>query len=174
MRLTRAVLMILPGLLSIPVAFASPSQPINVLVMHWYDRGYPSNDLFDRSLQTALEASAPQGVEYYSEYLETNRFPGDEQARLLSEYLRQKYAGRKLDVIISGVSRSSPQIPERPFSGCADRVCKRSASSCGRCRGGWSRGIHFRQHVREDFELGTAVASADETTVRRKRNVEPR
>jgi PAS domain S-box-containing protein len=106
MRLTRAVLMILPGLLSIPVAFASPSQPINVLVMHWYDRGYPSNDLFDRSLQTALEASAPQGVEYYSEYLETNRFPGDEQARLLSEYLRQKYAGRKLDVIISGVSRS--------------------------------------------------------------------
>jgi PAS domain S-box-containing protein len=103
MRLTRCVLMILV-LLSTVGALARPSGPINVLVMHWYDRGYSSNDTFDRTLQDALQSVAPEGIEYYSEYLETNRFPGDDQARILSEYMRQKYAGRRPDVIISGVS----------------------------------------------------------------------
>lgn len=105
MRLTRFVLLILP-LLSSAVALASPSGPINVLVMHWYDRGYPSNDTFDKTLQDALQSLAPGGVEYYSEYLETKRFPGDEQARILSEYLRQKYADRRIDAIITGVSET--------------------------------------------------------------------
>ena len=130
MRLMRAVLVIL---LSIPGALASRSGPINVLVMHWYDRAYSSNDAFDQALHAALEASEPEGVEYYSEYLETNRFPGEEQAHLLSEYLRQKYAGRRLDAIITGTSQTLdfllkyrhelfPGVPiafatERPVSG---------------------------------------------------------
>src|SRR6476619_5169192 len=103
MRFTRPLLMI-AALLLATGALAKPSGPVNVLVMHWYDRGYSSNDDFDRALQAALQSAAPEGVEYFSEYLETNRFPGDYQARVLSEYLRQKYAGRKLDVIISGVN----------------------------------------------------------------------
>jgi len=100
--------MMVVSLLSTSRALASPSRPINVLVMHWYDRAYSSNDEFDRTLQAALNASAPKGVgvEYYSEYLETNRFPGEDQTAILSEYLRQKYAGRRLDVIISGVSQT--------------------------------------------------------------------
>jgi hypothetical protein len=105
MRLTRFVLLILP-LLSTAGALARPSRRINVLVMHWYDRGFPSNEEFDRTLQDALQSLAPKGVEYYSEYLETDRFPGDDQARLLSEYLRQKYAGRRLDAMIAGVSET--------------------------------------------------------------------
>jgi hypothetical protein len=74
-------------LLSIPGALAKPDGPIHVLVMHWYDRAYPANDEFDRTLQAALQSSVPGGVEYYSEYLGT--LPGDDQARLLSDYLRQ-------------------------------------------------------------------------------------
>jgi PAS domain S-box-containing protein len=101
MRLTRTVALLLA--LGAP---ASSSGPITVLVMHWYGRDDGLNDEFDRTLQSALNASAPEGVEYYSEYLETNKFPGQYQARLLSEYLRQKYAGRRLDVIISGVSET--------------------------------------------------------------------
>jgi len=101
MRLTRTVALLLA--LGAP---ASPSGPINVLVMHWYGREDALNDEFDRTLEAALNASAPEGVEYYSEYLETNKFPGQDQARLLSEYLRQKYAGRRLDVIISSVSET--------------------------------------------------------------------
>ena len=112
MHFTRPLLMIL-ALLSTTGALAKPSAPINVLVMHWYDRAYSSNNDFDRALQAALQASAPEGVEYYSEYLETNRFSGDDQARVLSEYLRQKYAGRRLDVVISGIN---PVLGSRFFS----------------------------------------------------------
>src|SRR5437763_9386986 len=100
----RTVSMILPLLLSAAGALAKPARQINVLVMHWYGSGYYPNNSFDSALEAALRNSAPEGVEYYSEYLETNKFPGEGQARLLSEYLRQKYAGRRLDVIISGVS----------------------------------------------------------------------
>src|SRR5438874_5605073 len=103
MRLMRSVMMAL-SLLSTPGALATPSGPINVLVMHWYDRGYSPNEEFDRALQAALNASAPEGVEYYSEYLETKRFPGEDQARLLSQYLQRKYAGKRLDVIIAETS----------------------------------------------------------------------
>jgi len=39
-------------------------------------------------------------------YCAHDGFPGDEQARILSEYLRQKYAGRRLDAIITGVSET--------------------------------------------------------------------
>ena len=82
------------------------ARPKRVLVMHWYDRGFPPIEL-RQAFQAALRSATPEGVEYYSEYLETNRFPGEDQARLLSDYLRQKYAGRKIDVI---VSRASPPL----------------------------------------------------------------
>src|SRR5689334_339312 len=105
MHVTRSMLMILP-LIWAAGAPAKPSGPIHVLVMHWYDRGYPSNGTFDRALEDALQSLAPEGIDYYSEYLETKNFPGDNQARILSEYLRQKYAGRRLDVIIAGASET--------------------------------------------------------------------
>ena len=56
--------------------------PKRVLVMHWYDREYPANPLFDRYFQAALESHAPPGgIESYSEYLDTNKFPGEKQAK---------------------------------------------------------------------------------------------
>lgn len=101
MRLRRSIILLL-GLLVPEMAPADPSHPLRVLVMHWYDRTYFSNDLFDQTLKSSLERSAPQGVEYYSEYLETNRFPGNDQARLLCDYLRRKYVDTRLDAVIAG------------------------------------------------------------------------
>ena len=43
----------------------------------------------------------PGSVEYYSEYLESNRFPGEKQSLLLRDYLRTKYADRNIDVILA-------------------------------------------------------------------------
>ena len=43
-------------------------------------------------------------IEYYSEYWETNRFPGERQALLLRDYLRQKYTGRKIDALVAPAS----------------------------------------------------------------------
>jgi signal transduction histidine kinase/CheY-like chemotaxis protein len=81
---------------------AQQSGPIRLLVLHWYDRDYATNDSFDGAFQAALHSSTPEDIEYYSEYLETNKFPGEKQSRLLSRYLREKYADRTIDVIIAG------------------------------------------------------------------------
>jgi PAS domain S-box-containing protein len=103
MRLRRSIFLMLS--LALPaMALAKPSRPLRVLVMHWYDRTYSTNDVFDKTLKSSLQASAPQGLEYYSEYLETNRFPGARQERLLKDYLLQKYADTRLDVLIAGAS----------------------------------------------------------------------
>jgi PAS domain S-box-containing protein len=142
MRLSRLALAILP-LLAIAGARASPPGPINVLVMHWYNRGYPTNETFDERLERALNAAAPGGVTFYSEYLETNRFPGDHQARILSEYLRQKYAGKRLDVIISGVSETldfllkqrQELFPGVPIVFAMERPVSRAVRSASRAAG---------------------------------------
>ncbi|HEX3142607.1 MAG TPA: ABC transporter substrate binding protein, partial [Pyrinomonadaceae bacterium] len=45
----------------------------------------------------------PEGsIEYYPEYLESNRFPGDDQEAVLHAYLKQKYARRHIDVVVAG------------------------------------------------------------------------
>jgi PAS domain S-box-containing protein len=75
-------------------------SPKRVLTLHWYDRGYVDDFKLDQLLHAAL-ASALGSVEYYSEYLDTNQFPGENQALLLRDYLRRKYAGVPIDVVIA-------------------------------------------------------------------------
>ena len=107
--LVRAALLVW-GILTpwLPGGLAEPlPRPKRVLVLQWYDRGFPVNAAFDEEFQEALRAASHEGIEYYSEYLETNMFPGEEQSRLLSEYLGKKYASRAIDVL---VARASPSL----------------------------------------------------------------
>ncbi len=85
----------LPGVL----AQGSLSEK-HVLALYWYARDYPINELYERGLRRTL--AVPQGgPEYYSEYLEIDRFPEAEQAPLLRDYLRKKYANQPIDVIVA-------------------------------------------------------------------------
>ena len=73
----------------------------NVLALYWYGREYPTNVLYEQGLLRALRADPQGGPEYYSEYLEVDRFPEANQTRLLRDYLRQKYAHHRLDVSVA-------------------------------------------------------------------------
>src|SRR5690349_8461761 len=101
------------ALLSMPAVWAPlplharPSTVRRVLVVHWYDRSFPANAAFEQQLQSALQAAEPQHTEYYAEYLDTNKFPDDNQSELLAGYLRQKYRSVPIDVI---VTRASPSL----------------------------------------------------------------
>jgi len=70
-----------------------------VLVLYWDNKDFPGNIKFDESFKTELGFVAP-GAEYYPEYMETTRFPGANQV-FFHDYLRQKYAGRKIDVVVA-------------------------------------------------------------------------
>jgi hypothetical protein len=77
------------------------AAPKRVLVLYWCGKDFPANVRFDQSFQAALQ-SAPDGtVEYYPEYLESDRFPGESQAQGLCDYLRRKYADRTIDVVVA-------------------------------------------------------------------------
>ncbi len=97
--LSLACLFMSPGL---PVARAAePTSPRAVLVLYWYGKDFPSNVAFEQSFQAALSSAPAGSVEYYAEYLESNRFQGEKQSLLLRNYLRQKYSDRKIDVVIA-------------------------------------------------------------------------
>lgn len=90
------------SLLSAQPAYAQPSSHLKrVLVLYWYNKDHPWNVGFDQSFQNALQSSVDPTVEYYPEYLETNRFPGEKQVLLLRDYLQEKYADHPIDIVVA-------------------------------------------------------------------------
>lgn len=76
-------------------------SPKRILVLYWYNKDFPGNVVSDQGIQSVLNSASSSDIEYYAEYLETNRFPGEDQAITLRDYLRRKYAERPIDVIIA-------------------------------------------------------------------------
>jgi PAS domain S-box-containing protein len=103
-RVVTAVLFVAGAILFTPSEARSQQEkaPKRILVLYWYNKDFPGNAVTDQNIQSVLIAQPPGSIEYYSEYLETNRFPGEDQAKTLRDYLERKYAERPLDVIIAG------------------------------------------------------------------------
>ena len=75
-------------------------RPRAVLVLH-STTDMPSRTDFDPSLDSTLRSGAGGPLTVYTEALENHRFPGTSHAPLVRDYLRRKYAGRKIDVVIA-------------------------------------------------------------------------
>src|SRR5262249_42828356 len=77
------------------------AAPKRALALYWYNKDFPVNVGFDRAFQAALQSASAGTVEYYPEYLESDRFPGENQSLLLHDYLRRKYANFAIDVVVA-------------------------------------------------------------------------
>ena len=102
--LTAALLVV--GIILLIPSEVRPQQgktPKRILVLYWYNKDFPGNEVFDQTIKLVLNSAFSGNVEYYSEYLETNRFPEEDLSITLRDYLRRKYAERPIDVIISTV-----------------------------------------------------------------------
>jgi signal transduction histidine kinase len=78
-----------------------PEAPRRVLVLYWYHKDYPLNVAMEQGFRDALAVARRVDVEYYSENLESNRFPGTNLERTFHDYLRQKYAELPVDVVVA-------------------------------------------------------------------------
>jgi PAS domain S-box-containing protein len=78
-----------------------PARPKRVVVLYWYDREFTGTSRWDQSFRAALQANASEAIECYSEYLEVNRFSGEQQSQALHDYLRRKYADHPIDVVVA-------------------------------------------------------------------------
>jgi signal transduction histidine kinase len=76
------------------------------MVLYPVSDGQPGILLFDQSLRSAFKASGHDKIEIYNEFLDAVRFDDDRYRRQLGKFLRQKYAGRKIDVIIPALGPS--------------------------------------------------------------------
>jgi PAS domain S-box-containing protein len=93
-------LVILAPAASVPLASAQPPAPRHVLAVYWGSEDFSSSPVVDAGIRQVLSRSAVP-VDYYAEYLESDRFPEEEAERVLSEYIHRKYHDRPIDLVIA-------------------------------------------------------------------------
>jgi signal transduction histidine kinase len=83
-----------------PSASAQAPSSRTVLTVHWGTEDFPANVVVDAAIRGVLASSPDLDVDYFAEYLESDRF-GAEAAPVLGDYIRQKYRGRRIDLVIA-------------------------------------------------------------------------
>ena len=78
-----------------------PPASTRVLALYYFGRGDANNVALDQSLQSALRSTPKGSVEYYAEYLESDRFSDESQFLVMRDYLLGRYANHNIDVIIA-------------------------------------------------------------------------
>jgi PAS domain S-box-containing protein len=81
------------------IASAEPSVK-RILQIHQFGINRPGLHVIDAAFVKAMR-SGDVVFDLYQETIESERFPGPEQSRLVREYLKRKYADRKIDVIVT-------------------------------------------------------------------------
>lgn len=80
---------------------SSPVLPKRILLLHQAGDPGPFRGKFNVAFDEAMRSANPNPVEIYEEVIDSQRFHGVNQSRLVREYLKLKYAGRNLDVIVA-------------------------------------------------------------------------
>jgi signal transduction histidine kinase/CheY-like chemotaxis protein len=83
---------------SAPVA-AQPHRAHNVLLLNSYHVGYAWSDELMRGVRAVLD-SRSDPVELWIETMDTRRMSGPEYEQQVEDFLRAKYAGRRLDALV--------------------------------------------------------------------------
>lgn len=89
------------GLAPLPLASQERSRLVVVFYPEAND-GSPGNALADRGIRNALSNGYRGAVEIHSEYLDVSRFPESDYQQDLAQFLRRKYDGRRIDLVIAG------------------------------------------------------------------------
>ena len=72
-----------------------------VLTIHSGAETFPANPILDAGIRERLAAGSGGRIDYYAEYLESDLFPGDAALLAFKDYIRRKYQGRRIDVVIA-------------------------------------------------------------------------
>lgn len=84
---------------------AAVTTPDGVLIIHSNQRVTPAAVIIENTLRKVVPEAIPRPVEFVSEYLDVEWASSGEAAAAQAEFLRQKYHGRRIRVIIA----SAPQ-----------------------------------------------------------------
>jgi PAS domain S-box-containing protein len=88
-------------------AAGAPASVRNVVLLTPDNtEGAPGGMLVRQSLRDAFAAGSSEAIQIRNESLDLSRFHDTAQRRILVDFLRQKYAGQKIDLVIAGLSSS--------------------------------------------------------------------
>ncbi len=86
---------------------AAPGDVRTVVVLYPENAdGSPGSVLVTQSIRTTFASGSSEPVQIRNEYLDLSRFQDAGHRRFLAEFLRQKYAGQKIDLVIAGLAPS--------------------------------------------------------------------
>jgi PAS domain S-box-containing protein len=84
------------------LAWAGPPKVAkHVLVLHSEEKAHPAHELTDQGIRSVFDSNTRFDIHLYDEYLDVSRFPGPVHAGVQADYLRCKFAGLKIDAIIT-------------------------------------------------------------------------
>jgi signal transduction histidine kinase len=82
-------------------ASSQTPAPRTVLVILWSAESYPTNPVVEAAIRKTLLSDRGPTVEYFVEHLESDIFPEELASSALHDYIRRKYKGRRIDVVIA-------------------------------------------------------------------------
>ena len=82
------------------VALAQPERAPTVIAIHGRSATFPATPVVNAAILDALRANPALAVDYFTEYLESERLP-EQAAPALRDHIRKKYQGRRVDVVIA-------------------------------------------------------------------------
>jgi signal transduction histidine kinase len=89
------------------------AEPKHVLVFYSTSRDAPMANAGEDVLPRILGQGVPDGVTYFPEYIDQGRFPEPTYEDAFSEFLRVKYHGRRIDLIIAIQAGAAEFVRER-------------------------------------------------------------
>ena len=95
-----AIALVAPGW-QISAAAQPAARARTVLTIHWGPEDFPGTAILDTAIREALLSPAEPPVHYYAEYLEIEEFTSESALLALRDYVRTKFTGRPLDVVIA-------------------------------------------------------------------------
>src|SRR5262249_54217818 len=75
-------------------------SPRTVLTVYWSSESFPGTPELDAIIQRVLRSDSER-IDYFAEYLESDRFQSEEASLALRDYIRRKYRDTKIDVVIA-------------------------------------------------------------------------
>jgi signal transduction histidine kinase/ABC-type uncharacterized transport system substrate-binding protein len=79
---------------------AQPRAPKTVLAIHWGAPDFPVTPGVNDAIRETL-ATYDGPVDYFAEYLESDRIATEDATQSLADYIRQKYRGRRIDLVFA-------------------------------------------------------------------------
>ncbi len=87
--------------LTCSIASAQPELHKTVLTIHSGTEDFFTNPVLDAGIRETLGSRPDLALDYFAEYLESDRFGAEEASTALADYISRKYRGRRIDVVIA-------------------------------------------------------------------------